>query len=132
MRGGNAVQGSSGSFALSKVRCLSSFLCCVKHKVRCLPCFLCSETGNATNLDYHSRNAGTHRMQLQHQQPRCGVRSAARACRSRVRPVVLAQAAPQFKNQLEALKSMSVVVADTGEPELVKLYKPQDCTTNPR
>jgi hypothetical protein len=28
-------------------------------------------------------------------------------------------------NQLEALKSMSVVVADTGKPELVKKYKPQ-------
>lgn len=26
---------------------------------------------------------------------------------------------------------MSVVVADTGEPELVKLFKPVDCTTNP-
>lgn len=30
------------------------------------------------------------------------------------------------------LKSMSVVVADTGEPELVKKFKPVDCTTNPR
>ncbi len=29
-------------------------------------------------------------------------------------------------------RSMSTVVADTGEPDLVKLYKPQDCTTNPR
>jgi hypothetical protein len=28
-------------------------------------------------------------------------------------------------NQLEVLKSMSVVVADTGKPELVKKYKPQ-------
>ncbi len=37
-----------------------------------------------------------------------------------------------FKNQLEALKSMSVVVADTGEMDLVKKYAPQDCTTNPR
>jgi hypothetical protein len=27
-------------------------------------------------------------------------------------------------NQLEALKAMSVVVADTGEPALVKAYKP--------
>lgn len=36
-----------------------------------------------------------------------------------------------FKNQLEALKSMSVVVADTGEPALVKQYRPVDCTTNP-
>jgi transaldolase len=30
------------------------------------------------------------------------------------------------------LKSMSVVVADTGEPELVKKFNPVDCTTNPR
>lgn len=29
-----------------------------------------------------------------------------------------------FANQLEALRSMSVVVADTGEPDLVKAYKP--------
>ncbi|KAG2448953.1 hypothetical protein HYH02_005708 [Chlamydomonas schloesseri] len=36
-----------------------------------------------------------------------------------------------YKNQLEALKSMSVVVADTGELDLVKKYHPQDCTTNP-
>lgn len=28
-------------------------------------------------------------------------------------------------NQLEALKTMSVVVADTGKPQLVKKYKPQ-------
>ncbi|GIL43842.1 hypothetical protein Vafri_1433 [Volvox africanus] len=35
------------------------------------------------------------------------------------------------KNQLDALKSMSVVVADTGELNLVKKYHPQDCTTNP-
>jgi len=38
----------------------------------------------------------------------------------------------EFKNQLEALKSMSVVVADSGEIDLVKKYHPQDCTTNPR
>ncbi|PNH11872.1 Transaldolase [Tetrabaena socialis] len=36
-----------------------------------------------------------------------------------------------FKNQLEALRSMSVVVADSGELDLVKKYRPQDCTTNP-
>lgn len=36
-----------------------------------------------------------------------------------------------FKNQLEALKSMSVVVADSGEMALVKKFRPQDCTTNP-
>lgn len=34
--------------------------------------------------------------------------------------------------QPAVLKSMSVVVADTGEPELVKKFKPVDCTTNPR
>lgn len=34
-------------------------------------------------------------------------------------------------NQLEQLKSMSVVVCDSGEPDLVRKYKPQDCTTNP-
>jgi hypothetical protein len=31
-----------------------------------------------------------------------------------------------------ALRAMSVVVADTGEPALVKKFKPVDCTTNPR
>nr|QKY15000.1 transaldolase (TALC) [Polytomella parva] len=36
-----------------------------------------------------------------------------------------------FKNQLEALRSMSTVVADTGEISLVKKFKPVDCTTNP-
>lgn len=34
--------------------------------------------------------------------------------------------------QLETLRSMSTVVADTGEIDLVKKYKPIDCTTNPR
>ncbi|GMH33617.1 hypothetical protein BSKO_01451 [Bryopsis sp. KO-2023] len=34
-------------------------------------------------------------------------------------------------NQLEALKSMSTIVADTGEIGLVKAYTPVDCTTNP-
>lgn len=37
----------------------------------------------------------------------------------------------EFANQLEALKSMSLVVADTGDVSAVKLYKPTDCTTNP-
>jgi len=36
-----------------------------------------------------------------------------------------------FPNQLEALKSMSLVVADSGDLEKVKKYKPTDCTTNP-
>ena len=34
-------------------------------------------------------------------------------------------------NQLEALKQMTVVVADTGDYEKIKQYKPQDATTNP-
>jgi len=33
--------------------------------------------------------------------------------------------------QLETLRQMSTVVADTGEIDLVKKYKPIDCTTNP-
>ena len=33
--------------------------------------------------------------------------------------------------QLEALKAATVVVADTGEIEQIKKYKPQDATTNP-
>lgn len=51
-----------------------------------------------------------------------------RCVRARLSP----RADAQFANQLEALKSMSLVVADTGEPDLVKKYKPVDCTTNPR
>lgn len=34
-------------------------------------------------------------------------------------------------NQLEALKQMTVVVADTGDIEAIKQYQPQDATTNP-
>lgn len=36
----------------------------------------------------------------------------------------------KFANQLEALKSMSTVVADTGEIDTIKDYRPVDCTTN--
>eukprot|EP01024_Parvocaulis_polyphysoides_P072858 TRINITY_DN930_c0_g1_i6.p1 TRINITY_DN930_c0_g1~~TRINITY_DN930_c0_g1_i6.p1 ORF type:complete len:368 (+),score=59.58 TRINITY_DN930_c0_g1_i6:675-1778(+) len=36
-----------------------------------------------------------------------------------------------FSNQLDALKSMSTVVADTGDIELIRKYEPVDCTTNP-
>ncbi|KAK9819953.1 hypothetical protein WJX72_004354 [[Myrmecia] bisecta] len=36
-----------------------------------------------------------------------------------------------FANQLEALKTMSTVVADTGEIESIRRFKPIDCTTNP-
>jgi transaldolase len=34
-------------------------------------------------------------------------------------------------SQLEALKSLSTVVADTGDFASIEKYKPQDCTTNP-
>ncbi|MFT5209936.1 MAG: transaldolase [Flavobacterium sp.] len=34
-------------------------------------------------------------------------------------------------NNLEQLKAMTDVVADTGDIEAIKLYKPQDATTNP-
>ncbi|MDG2962023.1 transaldolase [Exercitatus varius] len=33
--------------------------------------------------------------------------------------------------QLDALKQMTVVVADTGDIEAMKIYQPQDATTNP-
>ena len=34
-------------------------------------------------------------------------------------------------NQLDALRKMSIVVADTGDIEAIKQYQPQDATTNP-
>lgn len=34
--------------------------------------------------------------------------------------------------QLDLLRTMSTVAADTGEIDLVKKYKTSDCTTNPR
>ena len=34
-------------------------------------------------------------------------------------------------NKLDELKSMTSVVADTGDIEAIKLYQPQDATTNP-
>ena len=39
---------------------------------------------------------------------------------------------PQDVNQLDALKQYSLVVADTGEIESIRQYRPVDCTTNPR
>jgi len=36
-----------------------------------------------------------------------------------------------MSNKLEQLKAMTVVVADTGEFDLVAQYKPEDATTNP-
>ncbi|MCW9710471.1 transaldolase [Avibacterium sp. 21-586] len=36
-----------------------------------------------------------------------------------------------MKNQLDLLRTMTVVVADTGDIEAIKKYQPQDATTNP-
>ena len=33
--------------------------------------------------------------------------------------------------QLDSLRSMTVVVADTGDIDAIKKYQPQDATTNP-
>ncbi len=38
---------------------------------------------------------------------------------------------PQNMNQLDQLKKHTIVVADTGDFEAMKAYKPQDATTNP-
>lgn len=37
----------------------------------------------------------------------------------------------EAENQLEALKAISLVVADTGEIDSIRNYRPVDCTTNP-
>ena len=34
-------------------------------------------------------------------------------------------------SKLDQLRTMSIVVADTGDIEAVRRFKPQDCTTNP-
>jgi transaldolase len=39
--------------------------------------------------------------------------------------------APKAANQLDALRQMSKVVADTGEIGAIERYRPVDCTTNP-
>ena len=52
--------------------------------------------------------------------------------RSETSPDTAAPATKTMINQLDALRSMSVVVADTGELDLVRKWRPQDCTTNPR
>lgn len=95
---------------------------------------------------FHAQISSMHttRMQRTWQQQSNGRCSSTRPTTSRAvsRAVIRPRAyleekqAPQAPrtayNQLEALKAMSVVVADTGEVELVKKYKPVDCTTNPR
>ncbi len=40
--------------------------------------------------------------------------------------------AAEAENQLMALKLMTTVVADSGEIDAIKKFKPIDCTTNPR
>ena len=35
------------------------------------------------------------------------------------------------KNLLEALRAVTVVVADTGDIQSIEQFKPQDATTNP-
>ena len=54
-----------------------------------------------------------------------------------VRATYAAEAPPQSSkgtgmSQLDALKTMSTIVADTGEIESIRSFKPIDCTTNPR
>jgi hypothetical protein len=41
------------------------------------------------------------------------------------------KASSEPANQLEHLKSYTVVVADTGEVDSIKAFTPQDATTNP-
>lgn len=36
-----------------------------------------------------------------------------------------------MRSKLDQLRDMTVVVADTGDPEAVRRLRPQDCTTNP-
>ena len=36
-----------------------------------------------------------------------------------------------MENQLEQLKRLTTVVADTGDIEAMRRYQPQDATTNP-
>src|SRR5690625_5298974 len=38
---------------------------------------------------------------------------------------------PIMSNQLDALKTMTTVVADTSDLELMRTYQPTDATTNP-
>ncbi|GFR39820.1 hypothetical protein Agub_g312 [Astrephomene gubernaculifera] len=82
------------------------------------------------------KQPATGRVPMRGEAPSVAVRPSSR--RVIARAYVDEKAAPAgpfarqtFKNQLEALKSMSVVVADTGELDLVKKYTPVDCTTNP-
>ena len=39
--------------------------------------------------------------------------------------------AVKVESQLDVLKSMTVIVADTGDIEAIRKFKPQDATTNP-
>ena len=46
-------------------------------------------------------------------------------------PEQSASANPEVNNQLDALRQHSVVVADTGDLESIRSYRPTDATTNP-
>lgn len=50
----------------------------------------------------------------------------------RKQPPIASRLPMQAANQLDALRQMSKVVADTGEIGAIERYRPVDCTTNPR
>ena len=68
---------------------------------------------------------------------RCSRPVRCRLARPTVARAVAQEQTPQqagtkeAENQLEALKAISLVVADTGEIDSIRSYKPVDCTTNP-
>ena len=54
-----------------------------------------------------------------------------RAVASPHRPLDTPQHKQLAANQLDMLRNVTMVVADTGELDEIKRYTPQDCTTNP-
>lgn len=83
----------------------------------------CSLTGRVT--PNHTRSA------------RCARPLRCRTLKTPVARAIAQEQTPQqagtkeAENQLEALKAVSLVVADTGEIDSIRSYKPVDCTTNP-
>ena len=71
------------------------------------------------------------------QPARCKRTLRCRTVKSPVAKAIAQEQTPQqagtkeAENQLEALKSISLVVADTGEIDSIRNYRPVDCTTNP-
>jgi len=78
--------------------------------------------GNKTSLHAYKPS---HFASTFFQRPGLGVRFR------KERGADVAMSRTMSENQLDHLRSMSVVVADTGEISLVQKYRPQDCTTNP-